>query len=248
MNGSWPGGFRFSSQPLARIRLQGCGAPQGTGRWLRRPGTGETRAFILIDPLSDFAAEHRGALEGEYRSRPFRVMFREPLKIEAGERLREGVHMRPDNSRVPGGSLRWNLKTDRHHSRVRYRCGISRVGFLRSPANRSGPLGWRNHASLLWGGTRAFPEPGVAVPGFYSEAASLGRDGLHESVHWVRYHAGATNYDAPPPASCRYIAAGEVGDLFEFKAYGFSICIDNDGKLIPSPCEQDSQKGFPNRT
>jgi hypothetical protein len=57
---------------------------------------------------------------------------------------------------------------------------------------------------------------------------------LHESVHWVRYQAGATNPAMPRPGapSHGFIAAGEVGDVFERAAYGFGICLEKNGRLL----------------
>jgi len=57
---------------------------------------------------------------------------------------------------------------------------------------------------------------------------------LHESVHWVRHEAGATNPALPMPgiSSYGFVADGEVGDVFEQRAYGFGVCQEKSGKLL----------------
>lgn len=57
---------------------------------------------------------------------------------------------------------------------------------------------------------------------------------LHESIHWVRHQAGATNPVMPMPGSSSYgfIEDGEVGSVFETRAYGFGVCLEKSGNLL----------------
>jgi hypothetical protein len=49
---------------------------------------------------------------------------------------------------------------------------------------------------------------------------------LHELVHWVRFRNEGT-------ANFQITNLGEVGDLFEAWAYGFSVCLIKNGRMLP---------------
>jgi zincin-like metallopeptidase toxin 3 of polymorphic toxin system len=58
---------------------------------------------------------------------------------------------------------------------------------------------------------------------------------LHESVHWVRFNSGNGDDEGGDwnTLNFRMVDAGEIGELFELWAYGFSICQQGEnGKLV----------------